>query len=74
MYVTELCVSYTKVMIVIYVIFHLQMFFDKSISNLIAGLFKSLLYVVLNLRMFYLMTMEQVSLSVYAPLEFLPVQ
>lgn len=58
-------------MILIYVIFHLQRFFDKSISNLTAGLFKSLLYVVLNLLMFHLMTMEQVNLSVYAPLEFL---
>ena len=48
MYVTELYVIY-KVTIVIYIIFHLQMYFDKSISNVIADLFKPLLYVVLNL-------------------------
>ena len=73
MYVTELCVIYKSNDSNLCNISFTDIF-DKSISNLTAGLFKSLFYVVLNLLMFHLMTMEQVNLSVYAPLEFLPVQ
>ena len=73
MYVTEFCVIYKSNDSNLCNISFTDIF-DKSISNLTAGLFKSLFYVVLNLLMFHLMTMEQVNLSVYAPLEFLPVQ
>lgn len=48
MYVTELCVIYKSNDSNLCNISFTD-FFDKSISNLIAGLFKSLLYVVLNL-------------------------
>lgn len=50
--------------------FHLQIHFDKSISNLIGRLFKPLVYLLLNLCMSYLMAMEPVNLAVCAPLKF----